>query len=223
MTRYECLKLMAPLMTDHLVVTSQSGQRIEWNHLSDHEGNLLLGMMGCALGVGIGLALALPHRRVVVLESDGSILLSLFNMPPLAQLNPANLAVFVLDNGVYSGSRISEPTATAGRTDLEKVTTGAGIRQAMTIRNTRAFKKEGIAALKKKGLALHRLQGRGESRASTNSASHDRSLRKQIQICQIPRANRRKGHPVFGPGLATQKPSAVEGGRHVAHVQGSQS
>jgi len=58
MTRYECLQLIAPLMTDHLVVTSQSGQRIEWNHLSDHEGNLLLGMMGCALGVGIGLALA---------------------------------------------------------------------------------------------------------------------------------------------------------------------
>lgn len=152
MIRYECLELMAPLMTDHLVVTSQSGQRIEWSHLSNHEGNLLLGMMGCALGVGIGLALALPHRRVVVLESDGSVLLSLFNLPTLARLNPANLAVFVFDNGVYSGSRISEPTATAGRTDLEKVAKGAGIRQAMTIRNVRAFKKDGIAALTKKGL-----------------------------------------------------------------------
>ncbi|MGH7770322.1 MAG: thiamine pyrophosphate-dependent enzyme [Candidatus Binatia bacterium] len=152
MIRYECLELIAPLMTDHLVVTSQSGQRIEWSHLSNHEGNLLLGMMGCALGVGIGLALALPHRRVVVLESDGSVLLSLFNLPTLARLNPANLAVFVFDNGVYSGSRISEPTATAGRTDLEKVAKGAGIRQAMTIRNIRAFKKDGIAAVKGKGL-----------------------------------------------------------------------
>ena len=152
MIRYECLELMAPLMTDHLVVTSQSGQRIEWSHLSNHEGNLLLGMMGCALGVGIGLALALPHRRVVVLESDGSVLLSLFNLPTLARLNPANLAVFVFDNGVYSGSRISEPTATAGRTDLEKVAKGAGIRQATTIRSIRAFKKDGIAALTKKGL-----------------------------------------------------------------------
>jgi thiamine pyrophosphate-dependent acetolactate synthase large subunit-like protein len=152
MIRYECLELMAPLMTDHLVVTSQSGQRIEWSHLSNHEGNLLLGMMGCALGVGIGLALALPHRRVVVVESDGSVLLSLFNLPTLARLNPSNLSVFVFDNGVYSGSRISEPTATAGRTDLEKVAKGAGIRQAMTIRNVRAFKKDGIAALTKKGL-----------------------------------------------------------------------
>lgn len=151
MIRYECLELIAALMTDHLVVTSQSGQRIEWNHLSNHEGNLFLGMMGCALGVGIGLALALPHRRVVVLESDGSVLLSLFNLPTLARLNPSNLSVFVFDNGVYSGSRISEPTATAGRTDLEKVAKGAGIRQAMTVRSLRAFKKDGIAALKKKG------------------------------------------------------------------------
>jgi sulfopyruvate decarboxylase subunit beta len=151
MIRYECLELMAPLMTDHLVVTSQSGQRIEWSQLSNHEGNLLLGMMGAALGVGIGLALALPHRRVVVLESDGSVLLSLFNLPTLARLNPANLTVFVFDNGVYSGSRISEPTATAGRTDLEKIAKGAGIRQATTIRNIRAFKQDGLAALRKKG------------------------------------------------------------------------
>jgi thiamine pyrophosphate-dependent acetolactate synthase large subunit-like protein len=150
MIRRECLELIAPLMTDQLVVTSQSGQRIEWSHLSNHEGNLLLGMMGCALGVGIGLALALSHRRVVVLESDGSVLLSLFNLATLARLKPSNLSVFVFDNGVYSGSRISEPTATSGHTDLEKVAKGAGIRQAMTIRSLRAFKKDGIAALKKK-------------------------------------------------------------------------
>ncbi|MCZ6546652.1 MAG: thiamine pyrophosphate-dependent enzyme, partial [Deltaproteobacteria bacterium] len=98
MIRYECLELLAPLVTDQLVVTSQSGQKIEWGHLSNHEGNLLLGMMGCALGVGIGLALALPHRRVIVLESDGSILLSLSSLATLANLNPHNLGVFVFDN-----------------------------------------------------------------------------------------------------------------------------
>lgn len=151
MTRYECLQLLAPLMTDHLVVTSQSGQRIEWNHVSQREGNLLLGQMGCALGVGLGLSLALPHRRVVALESDGSVLLSLFNLPTLARLNPANLAVFVFDNGVYSGSRISEPTATAGRADLAGIAKAAGVRQAMTIRSLRAFKQDGLRALRGKG------------------------------------------------------------------------
>ena len=42
MIRHECLELLAGRMTDQLVVTSQSGQRIEWSHLSKHEGNLLV-------------------------------------------------------------------------------------------------------------------------------------------------------------------------------------
>ncbi|HKA32548.1 MAG TPA: thiamine pyrophosphate-dependent enzyme [Candidatus Binatia bacterium] len=151
MTRGECLKMLAPLMTDHLVVTSQSGQRIEWSHLSERDGNLLLGQMGCALGVGAGLSLALPHRKVVVLESDGSVLLSLFNLPTLARLNPADLVVYVFDNGVYSGSRISEPTATGSRANLEALAKAAGIRNAATIRSARAFKKDGVAMLNKRG------------------------------------------------------------------------
>ena len=152
MIRYECLELLAPMITDQLVVASQSGQKIEWGHLSNHEGNLLLGMMGCALGVGMGLALALPHRRVLVLESDGSVLLSLFNLVTLANLNPHNLGVFVFDNGVYSGSRISEPTATAGRTDLEAMARGAGIEHSLTVRDIEDFKKKGLAALSQNGL-----------------------------------------------------------------------
>ncbi len=85
MIRYECLQLLAGKMTDQLVVTSQSGQRIEWSHLSRHEGNLLVGMMGCAIGVATGLALALPQRKVIALDSDGSVLLSLFNLATLGQ------------------------------------------------------------------------------------------------------------------------------------------
>jgi len=118
MLRYECLEQLAPLITDQLIVTSLSGQRVEWGHLSKHEGNLLLGSMGNALSVGLGLALARPQRKVIVLESDGSLLLSLFNLPTLANMNPSNLALFVFDNQAYSGTKISEPTATAGKTDL---------------------------------------------------------------------------------------------------------
>ncbi|MGH7832266.1 MAG: thiamine pyrophosphate-dependent enzyme [Candidatus Binatia bacterium] len=147
MIRYECLELLAAKMTDQLVVTSQSGQRIEWSHLSNHEGNLVVGMMGCALGVGMGLARALPHRKVIVLESDGSVLLSLFNLATLGNLQPKNLVVYVFDNGVYSGSRISYPTATSGNTDLEAMAKGAGIRNAGTIRDIEDFKQRGVGAL----------------------------------------------------------------------------
>jgi sulfopyruvate decarboxylase subunit beta len=154
MIRYECLELLAARVTDQLIVTSQSGQRIEWSHLSKHEGNLLVGMMGCALGVGIGLALALPHRKVIVLDSDGSILLSLFNLATLGNLQPKNLVVYVFDNGVYSGSRISSPTATAGNTDLEALAKGAGIKAPVTLRDVNAFKKHGLGALERNELGF---------------------------------------------------------------------
>jgi sulfopyruvate decarboxylase subunit beta len=152
--RYECLELLAAKITDQLLVTSQSGQRIEWAHLSKHEGNLLVGMMGCAIGVGMGLALALPHRKVIVLDSDGSVLLSLFNLPTLGNLQLKNLVVYVFDNGIYSGSRISYPTATSGNTDLEAMAQGAGITSARTIRDLEDFKKEGVNALDRNELAF---------------------------------------------------------------------
>lgn len=147
MNRFECLELLAPLITDQLVITSLSGQRVEWGHLSDHEGNLLVGAMGNALGIGIGLALALPHRKIIALESDGSLLLSLYNLPTLANAGVSNLIVFVFDNQSYSGSRISYPTATAAKTDLESVARGSGIHDCVTIRDVHAFEKEMRAAL----------------------------------------------------------------------------
>ncbi|HMA81078.1 MAG TPA: thiamine pyrophosphate-dependent enzyme [Candidatus Binatia bacterium] len=147
MIRYDCLKLLASRITDQLVVTSLSGQKIEWASLSQHPGNLLVGTMGTALGVGIGLAIGLPRRKVIVLESDGSVLLSLFNLATLANLEPKNLIVLVFDNQVYSGTRISEPTATAGKTDLAMMARGAGIEQATTVRDLEAFQRKMDAAL----------------------------------------------------------------------------
>ena len=154
MIRHQCLELLAARITNQLVVTSQSGQRIEWAELSRHPGNLLVGMMGCAIGVATGLALALPHRKVIALDSDGSVLLSLFNLPTLGNLRPKNLVVYVFDNGVYSGSRISYPTATSANTNLEAVARGAGIANARTIRDIDDFKKSGIDALAQNELAF---------------------------------------------------------------------
>ena len=152
MIRYECFEWLAPLLTDQLVVTSLSGQRVEWGHLSKRDADLNLGSMGNALSVGIGLALALPHRKVFVFESDGSVLLSLFNLPTLANLNPSNMAVFVFDNQAYSGTRISYPSATAGKTDLAAVARGSGIDTAVTVSQLEDFKREATLALSEVGL-----------------------------------------------------------------------
>jgi thiamine pyrophosphate-dependent acetolactate synthase large subunit-like protein len=154
MNRYECFEYLAPLMTDQLVVGSLSGQRVEWGHLCPHEGNLLVACMGAALGVGIGLAMVLPHRKVLVLESDGSMLLSLYNLPTLGNLCPPNLAVLVFDNQAYSGTRISEPSATAGETDLAAIARDCGLEQATTVRDLDAYSNAVTKALKQNVLSF---------------------------------------------------------------------
>jgi hypothetical protein len=72
----------------------------------------------------------------------------------LGNLQPKNLVVYVFDNGVYSGSRISYPTATAGNTDLEAMARGAGINNAHTLREFDDFKQKGIDALARNELAF---------------------------------------------------------------------
>jgi sulfopyruvate decarboxylase subunit beta len=151
MNRRVCLEALVPHITDQLVVPSVSGQWI-WGQLTKHEGNLLLGSMGNALGVGLGMALGLPHRKVIVIESDGSVLLSLFNLPTLGTLNPDNLAVFVFDNEAYSGSRISRPSATAARTDLAAIARDAGVWRAVTVRDFDAFNREMSLVFQEPGL-----------------------------------------------------------------------
>jgi sulfopyruvate decarboxylase subunit beta len=82
------------------------------------------------------------------------VLLSLFNLATLGNLQPKNLVVYVFDNGVYSGSRISYPTATAGNADLAAMARGAGISNAHTIREIDDFKKKGVEALTQNELAF---------------------------------------------------------------------
>jgi sulfopyruvate decarboxylase subunit beta len=151
MNRRACLEALLPFVKDQLVVASVSGQWI-WGQLSKHEGNLLLGSMGNALGVGMGMALGLPHRQIIVIESDGSVLLSLFNLPTLGTLHPDNLKVFVFDNEAYSGSRISRPSATAAKTDIAAI--ASGIERAVTVRDLDNFNREMSSTIKEPGLGF---------------------------------------------------------------------
>jgi len=55
--------------------------------------------MGLASSIGLGLALHLPHEKVVVLDGDGSVLMNLGTLATLARYRPRNLVHFIFDNG----------------------------------------------------------------------------------------------------------------------------
>jgi len=142
MERIDCLKLLAPLITDELVVIGIAGVNWEWRYLSKHEGNMTIGTLGHTLAAGVGMAMSLPHRRVIVLESDGSSLMDLAVLTTIGTYRPPNLKVFVFDNELYSGSRISDPSATADNTDLALMAHGAGVPNSVTVRDVESFHEQ---------------------------------------------------------------------------------
>ena len=86
----------------------------------------MLGSMGLASSIGLGLALALPDRRVVAIDGDGSVLMNLGSLATIADQEPENYLLVILDNGCY-GSTGSQPTCTARKADLARIAEGAGV------------------------------------------------------------------------------------------------
>ncbi len=85
----------------------------------------LWGAMGGAAMVGLGLALAQPRRRVLVLTGDGEMLMGMGSLATIAAAGAPNLAIAVLDNGRY-GETGAQPSHTAGATDLAAVAAACG-------------------------------------------------------------------------------------------------
>lgn len=147
MRRYDCLRAIAPHFGDELVVTNLGGVRHEWQVLRPHPGNYHLQNLGLTSSMGLGLALALPHRKVVLFDGDGSLLLNLGSLATIANQHPNNLIHIVFDNGCYESSR-GAPTATAGLADLAAIARGAGFANVISATTVDEFKEGFLQALK---------------------------------------------------------------------------
>jgi thiamine pyrophosphate-dependent acetolactate synthase large subunit-like protein len=94
----------------------------------------LWGGMGAAAMVGLGLALAQPKRRVLVITGDGEMLMGIGAVATIAVQAPANLAVVVIDNQHYGETGMQE-THTGHGVDLAAMAAGAGIPLTATVRS----------------------------------------------------------------------------------------
>lgn len=86
----------------------------------------MLGSMGLAFPIALGVALAQPYRRVFALEGDGSLLMQLGALSTIAALKPKNLIMIVMDNGIYQITG-AQPTPAAGVADLVAIALGSGL------------------------------------------------------------------------------------------------
>ena len=109
----------------------------------DNDRNFYLwGAMGGAAMVGLGLALAQPERRVLVVTGDGEMLMGMGSLATIGIQKPANLAVVVFDNGHYGETGMQPSHTHGGGVDLVAVAKGCGIAAALDVRD-----EAGLAAL----------------------------------------------------------------------------
>jgi len=130
MRRYECLRAAADLLADQLVVTNNGGASTEWAAVGRPDSHLQVKTLGLCSSIGLGLALALPRRTVIVFDGDGSLLMNLSTLPTIARHGPPGFVHVVFDNGVYEASG-GTPTETApdrAESDLGAMARAAGIR-----------------------------------------------------------------------------------------------
>lgn len=86
----------------------------------------MLGSMGLAFPIALGVALAQPDRRVFGLEGDGSLLMQLGALSTIACLKPKNLIMVVMDNGIYQITG-AQPTPAANVADIVAIAIGSGL------------------------------------------------------------------------------------------------
>jgi len=144
LTRFEILNSIAPYLDSKVVVCNLGIPSKELYFIKDQPSNFyMLGSMGMATPIGLGIALT-SDKEVVVIDGDGSILMNPGTLATAASCEPKNLTILAIDNSSY-GSTGDQPTLTGMCVDLEFLARGFGIKDTHKV----SRKKELVDMLKR--------------------------------------------------------------------------
>ncbi|MCZ7402659.1 MAG: sulfopyruvate decarboxylase subunit beta [Candidatus Methanoperedens sp.] len=126
LTRYDAIKVIAENIADDLIVANLGIPSKELFEIKDRKLNFyMLGSMGLASSIGLGLALV-QKKHVYVIDGDGSLLMNPNAIISMGALDPRNLTIIAIDNAAY-GSTGNQETCTQSQVDLELLAKGCGI------------------------------------------------------------------------------------------------
>ena len=148
---FEAVRAISRLRADAVAVATMTPNRY-WEAVSERpELDLpIFGGMGKASSVALGVALARPDKRVVVLDGDGGLLMNLGTLVTIAGMAPENLVHFVFEDGVYFTTG-GQPVPGAGTLDLAGMARAAGIDESYEYSDLEDFVTELPELLRKSG------------------------------------------------------------------------
>ena len=124
----EAIRIAAGRLKEGLAVCTTGYTCRDMQACGDRPGNFyMIGSMGLAASLGLGIALSKPEARVVVFDGDGAVLMGLGALPAIGTLAPANLLHVVFDNGVFASTG-NQPTYSRS-VALDKLAIASGYRQ----------------------------------------------------------------------------------------------
>jgi thiamine pyrophosphate-dependent acetolactate synthase large subunit-like protein len=149
--RYDYLNAIAGDAADALAVCTGWAAR-EWWAVRPCDGNLKTRTLGLVSSIAAGLAIAMPHRKVIAIDGDGAFLMNLCGLPTIARQNPGNLLHLLFDNEIFEASG---GTATASRDcDAVALAKGAGYKRAQWATTPAEFRAEFMRAMEQNALTL---------------------------------------------------------------------
>ena len=151
MERAECLKALARHVTDADIVLPVYSTAFDWIGIRPHPLNYLShGAMGLASSHGLGLALGRPDKRVIVLDGDGSLLMSIGTLVTAAEAAPKNFFHFVCENGTYEANG-GHPIPGRERVDFAGFARAAGYRNVHEFSDLNIFEQRVASVLEEEG------------------------------------------------------------------------
>jgi thiamine pyrophosphate-dependent acetolactate synthase large subunit-like protein len=147
----DCLRAIARCRTDEIVITTMGVVR-PWAEFSSSDLDFAsVGSgMGHAADFGLGLALARPDKRVIVLNGDGSMLMSLGTLATVIDSGARNIVIMVVENGTYEVTG-NQPIPGAGIVNLTAIAKGSGFRKVYELNEIEELEKSLPIILKEDG------------------------------------------------------------------------
>jgi thiamine pyrophosphate-dependent acetolactate synthase large subunit-like protein len=112
---------------------------LDWNTARPSDGNFHLKTLGSGSSVGLGMAMALPHRKIAVLDGDGAVIMNVNGLITVGRMRPKNLIHIVFDNKMYESSGCI-PTASAYNLNIANFGRAAGIPSVREVSKLEEFK-----------------------------------------------------------------------------------
>ena len=167
----EAFEEIIPLLKDEPVIHANGYICRESFNIKDRVGNFyMIGSMGLASSIGLGVAINYPSKKTVIIDGDGNVLMSMGTLAMIAAAAPKNLLHIVIDNEVYEST--GSQRSLSNSVSLEKVAESAGYPQVKKVTNKSHIKEAFQELMEKDGPSFLLIKVKPSFDKSTGRVNH---------------------------------------------------